>query len=154
MKSISCAFFLALFLITNSFKAADEIQWVSFDEGYKLAKKGKKIMLIDVYTDWCGWCKRMDKDAYEKSEIAALVKKDFVAIKFNPEKATNYTFNGKQYSSTQLAGAISDNGINGYPTTIFLNPKTNKKKIVSGYKNADAMKGLLSEAISELAVKK
>jgi uncharacterized protein YyaL (SSP411 family) len=154
MKRISLVLAFALFMITNSFKPAAEIKWLSFDEGYKLAKKNKKIMLVDVYTDWCGWCKRMDRDAYEKSEIATLVTKDFVAIKFNPEKTATYTFDGKTYTGQQLAGAISDNGISGYPTTIFMNAKTNKKKIVGGYKNAEMMKGVLSEAVSELTAKK
>jgi len=49
-----------LFIVTSSFKSANELTWNDFDSGYKLAKKKKKIMLVDVYTDWCGWCKVMD----------------------------------------------------------------------------------------------
>jgi len=154
MKKISFVLALAFIIITNSFKPADEIKWVGFNDGYTLAKKNKKIMLIDVYTDWCGWCKRMDRDTYAKSEIAALVNKDFVAIKFNPEAAGTYTFEGKTYSGQELAGVIGDNQINGYPTTVFIQPKTIKKKLVVGYKNVEQMQGELSAAVSELNAKK
>lgn len=154
MKKISFILALTFIILTNSFKPASEIKWLGFNEGYKLAKKHKKIMLIDTYTEWCGWCKRMDRDTYDKSEIAELVNKDFVAIKFNPEVAATYTFQGKTYSGNELAGVISDNQISGYPTTVFIQPKTIKKKIFVGYRNADQMKVELSSAITELNTKK
>ena len=154
MKKISFILALTFIILTNSFKPAAEIKWLGFNEGYKLAKKHKKIMLIDTYTEWCGWCKRMDRDTYEKSEIAELVNKDFVAIKFYPEVAATYTFQGKTYSGNELAGVISDNQISGYPTTVFIQPKTIKKKIFVGYRNADQMKVELSAAITELNTKK
>ena len=154
MKKISFVLFLAFITITNSFKPAAEIKWLGFNEGYALAKKNKKIMLIDTYTEWCGWCKRMDRDTYAKSEIAELINKDFVAIKFNPEVNATYTFEGKTYKGTELASVISDNQISGYPTTIFIQPKTVKKKVIVGYKNAEQMQGELSAAIAELNPKK
>ena len=154
MKKISFAIAFALLILTNSFKPAAEIKWLGFNEGYTLAKKKKKIMLMDVYTDWCGWCKRMDRDAYAKSEIAELVTKDFIPIKFNPEVAGSYIFEGKTYTGNELAGVISEYKINGYPTTVFVHPKTNKRKVVVGYRNADQMKGELSAAIAELAPRK
>lgn len=153
MKKISFVIALAFIIISNSFKPAAEIKWVGFNEGYTLAKKSKKIMLVDTYTEWCGWCKRMDRDTYAKSEIAELVNKDFVAIKFNPEVAATYTFEGKTYNGNQLAGIITDNQINGYPTTIFIQPKNVKKKIIVGYKDATSMQAELASALSELKTK-
>ena len=154
MKKTTFLLAIAFIVISNSFKPAAEIKWLGFNEGYALAKKSKKIMLIDTYTEWCGWCKRMDRDTYAKSEIAELINKDFVAIKFNPEVAASYTFEGKTYGGNQLAGVISDNQINGFPTTIFLQPKTIKKKVVVGYKNPEQMQAELSSAIAELNPKK
>jgi thioredoxin-related protein len=51
-------------MVGSSFKAEEGIKWLDFNKGYELAKKKNKIMIVDVYTEWCGWCKRMDKDAY------------------------------------------------------------------------------------------
>jgi uncharacterized protein YyaL (SSP411 family) len=137
---------LAVFVIT-AFKADNaEVNWLDFNKGYELAKKKNKIMLVDVYTDWCGWCKRMDKDAYAKPNIAATINDDFVAVKFNPEITNvSYTFEGKTYTGEQLAGVISNYQISGYPTTIFIYPKTKKSEVVVGYKNAEQMAPILAD---------
>ena len=55
----------------------DEVKWMNFNEGYTLAKKKNKVMLVDVYTEWCGWCKRMDKDTYAKPNIANELNKNY-----------------------------------------------------------------------------
>lgn len=147
MKKIIITSIIALLAFGNiSMKKADEIKWLGFNEGYALAKKKNKIMLVDVYTDWCGWCKRMDRDAYAKNDISSIVSKDYVAVKFNPEVAgITYTYNGKKYDGQGLAGAISNNSISGYPTTIFIYPKQNKTAIVVGYKDAEGLKPILED---------
>jgi thioredoxin-related protein len=142
MKKLLIASFFT-FIIATSMKPTDELQWMGFDEGYKLAQKKGKIMLVDVYTDWCGWCKRMDKDTYAKSEIISLINQDYVAIKFNPEINATYTFEGKKYTGEQLAGVLSNYQINGYPTTIFHSPKAKKTNVVGGYYDANRFKVLL-----------
>ncbi len=145
---------LGLFLITTSFKPSNELKWMGFNDGYALAKKKNKYVLVDVYTDWCGWCKRMDRDTYEKTEIMDLLNKDFVVVKFNPEiPNVIYKFEGKEYNGQQLAAVISKNQLTGYPTTIFMNPKNKKSNVVSGYYNADNFKGLLQSVVADLAKK-
>jgi uncharacterized protein YyaL (SSP411 family) len=153
MKRLTLLLTFTLAILCNSFRPAGEIKWFSFDEGYKLAKKKKKIMLIDVYTDWCGWCKRMDRDAYEKSEIAELVVKDFIPIKFNPELDMTYTYDGKVLGGSELQDAIGEQKISGYPATVFVHPKTSQKKVIIGYRNAEMMKSELSSALTELNTK-
>lgn len=143
---LKIAGFLLIAFISMAFKTAEEVKWVDFNKGYEMAKKKNKVMLIDVYTDWCGWCKRMDKDAYAKENIAKAINADYIAVKFNPEQTgIMYTFEGKKYTGEQLAGVISNNQINGYPTTIFLYPKGKKSEIVVGYKNAEQMAPILAE---------
>lgn len=149
MKKLTLILFAATFFISTSMKKADELTWMSFDEGYKLAQKKGKIMLVDVYTDWCGWCKRMDRDTYAKSEIISLIKQDYVAIKFNPEINSTYTFDGKKYSGNELAGVLSNNQLSGYPTTIFYYPKAKKTNVVGGYYDANRFKGVLESVKKE-----
>ncbi|MCF8255421.1 MAG: DUF255 domain-containing protein [Bacteroidia bacterium] len=137
---------LLLTIMASSFKTAEEIKWLDFNKGYEMAKKKNKIMIIDVYTDWCGWCKRMDRDAYAKENIISAVNADFIPVKFNPEQqGITYTFEGKSYTGAQLAGVISNNQINGYPTTIFLYPKGKSSELVVGYKNAEQMEPILKD---------
>jgi thioredoxin-related protein len=141
----------ATFILTNSFKAGEEIKWVDFNTGYATAQKKNKIMLVDVYTDWCGWCKVMDKETYAKSEIAGIINADFVAIKFNPEVANaSYTYNGNTYNGKQLEQAISNSRIRGYPATMFMNTKNNKSTLISGFKTVDEFKVILASAKTEL----
>src|SRR5688572_14422721 len=71
-------------LLTLSFTPTEDIKWENWNDGYSKAVKQKKIALVDCYTDWCGWCKRMDKDTYAKEDIAKKINKHFVPIKFNP----------------------------------------------------------------------
>ncbi|OYU94720.1 MAG: hypothetical protein CFE21_13595 [Bacteroidetes bacterium B1(2017)] len=145
---------LLVTIVATSFKSADEIKWVDFNKGYEMAKKKNKIMLVDVYTDWCGWCKRMDKDAYSKANIISAVNADFIAVKFNPEiQGVTYTFEGKSYTGEQLAGVISNYQINGYPTTIFIYPKAKKSELMAGYRNAEQLAPILVDMKKKLTGK-
>jgi thioredoxin-related protein len=150
MKKISFILLAATLLISTSFKKADELKWYNFNEGYKLAEKKGKIMLVDLYTDWCGWCKRMDRDTYAKSEVIGVINQDFVAIKFNPEiTGVSYTFEGKTYTGDELARVISKYQLSGYPTTVFYYPKDKKTNVVGGYHDANAFKGILNGVKNE-----
>jgi thiol:disulfide interchange protein len=37
------------------------VKWLSYDEAIALSKKNPKPIFIDVFTDWCGWCKEIKK---------------------------------------------------------------------------------------------
>lgn len=145
---------LTIVLVGSSFSPSSEMKWYSFEEGYKLAKKQNKIMLVDVYTDWCGWCKRMDRDTYAKSEIMTLIEKDFIAIKFNPEVSQEYMFEGKKYNGSELASVLSKNQLSGYPTTIFYQPNSKKTNVLGGYYDANRFKGVLENISKEMVSKK
>lgn len=140
-----------VFFILTSFKTGEEIKWLDFNKGYELARKKNKILLVDVYTDWCGWCKRMDRDAYGKANIINAVNADFIPVKFNPEIAgMTYTYEGKTYTGEQLAGVISNYQINGYPTTVFYYPKTKKTELLVGYRNAEQLEPILADMKTKL----
>lgn len=151
MKKLFTLLLISTLTISYSFKTAEtEVKWLDFNQGYELAQKKHKILLIDVYTAWCGWCKVMDKETYAKPEIIALIKKHFIPVKFNPEiKDVMYTYNGKQYNGRELSGVISNNQITGYPSTLFIDTKTNKVSIVAGYQNPVEFKTTLEQFITQ-----
>lgn len=150
MKNIVTISILSLLFLAPSFKAAEEISWVDFNTGYAQAVKKKKLVLVDVYTDWCGWCKVMDRETYTKPEIIGLMKSKFVAVKFNPEKKDiTYTYQGKKYNGQELAGVISNYQLTGYPTTIVINPKNNKLHVAGGFMNPVEFKKFLDTILSE-----
>ncbi len=155
MKKLFLLAAATISLITSSFTSTESLKWLDFNEGYALAKKKNKIMLVDVYTDWCGWCKVMDRDTYAKKSVVDLINKDFIAIKFNPEKrGITYNFEGKNYTGQELAGVISNYQISGYPTTIFLYPKDKKMNVIGGFQNEINFKGILQEIRNEYLSKK
>lgn len=134
-------------LFAFRFPERQKLEWIEWNDAYKLAKKKDKILLVDAYTDWCGWCKKMDSDTYSKTEIIQLINKSFVPVKFNPELQRMYEVNGAEMSGTELLSLLSGGSRVGYPTTFFLDLEKNKVQMVSGYKDQDAFKQVLLQKI-------
>ncbi len=104
--------------------------WKSFDAGIALASSTRKKILIDVYTDWCGWCKKMDKEVYGDDTILQLLSERFIAVKLNAESPRELTFNGTKMSEREFARRM---GVTGYPTTLFLEQDTKPITLVPGF---------------------
>jgi uncharacterized protein YyaL (SSP411 family) len=120
------------------------LKWYDWNEGYALAVKKNKILIVDIYTDWCGWCKRMDRDTYSKKSIIDMINKDFIAVKFNPEKPnSDYTIEGAKYNNSQLFTMLRNNQSVGYPTTVFLFTDNKKIYLQSGYQDETNFKKIL-----------
>jgi uncharacterized protein YyaL (SSP411 family) len=70
-----------VFIFTLSV-SAQEVTWLSWNEAYELSQtdKNPKKLFIDVYTDWCGWCKKMDKDTFQNPEVAAYMQANFYMV--------------------------------------------------------------------------
>jgi len=126
-----------------SFAQDDQINWVSFEEAVELNKKNPKKILIDIYTDWCGWCKRMDKDTYEKAEIIKIINEKYYAVKFNAEQREPIEFDGHTFKFVpsgrrgvhELAAGLTQNKLS-YPTTVFMDEKMRIIQPLAGYMNA------------------
>ncbi|MBN8217642.1 MAG: thioredoxin family protein [Spirochaetes bacterium] len=98
--------------------AKGENGWYSFNEGYAAAVKQGKPMVIDVYTDWCHWCKVMDKDTFAAPAVKKVLDEKFIPIKINAEsKSERIKFEGKDLSAAEFAAGA---GVDGYPTLLFM----------------------------------
>jgi thioredoxin-related protein len=113
--------------------SADRIQWHSYNDGVALARTQNKKLLIDVYTNWCGWCKKMDSDVYSDEHIKAIVAGNFIAVKLNAESQNNVTVGTDQLDEASLARAM---GVTGYPTTVFLESGAGPITKIAGYMEA------------------
>ena len=67
-----------------------KIKWLTIEQAYALNQKEPRKMVIDVYTDWCGWCKVMDRETFSKPAIAEFVNKNYYAVKLNAEQIREY----------------------------------------------------------------
>lgn len=117
------------------------IKWVSYDEAIKLNKKGKKKYLVDVYTDWCGWCKVMDKQTFTDPAVIKYVNEKYIAVKLNAESNKATTYRGQVTTEAQLATQIFR--ATGYPTTVVLEEEQNLLLSQAGFLNAEIMDKVL-----------
>lgn len=103
----------------------------------------KKKFLVDVYTDWCGWCKVMDKKTFTDPTLIKYLNENFHVVKFNAEQKDIVKYRGKEYKWEPMGGR---NGINtlgvellqgrlSYPTLVYLNEKLEPITISPGYKD-------------------
>ena len=116
----------ALAILTTTCAFAAELQWQNdYDKALAAAKAAKKVLMVDLYTDWCGWCKKLDKDVYANADVKAKLTKDFVTLKINPEKSKK---------GMELARSF---GTTGYPHIVFLDAEGKKISEVLGYMPAD-----------------
>jgi thioredoxin-related protein len=104
--------------------------WRSWDAGLREAGTSGRPVLVDVYTDWCGWCRRMDRDVYARAEVQDYLARKFVTVKLDAESSDAARFEGREYTSRTLAARF---GVTGYPTTLFLNRKGVHLGNVPGY---------------------
>jgi len=112
----------------------NKITWQTFDKGVELAKKEKKMMVLDIYADWCHWCKVMDKDTYGNPEVVKYAQESLVMAKLNAETDEKFKFKEGNYSGRQLSMMF---GVEGFPSTIFLNSEGELITTVSGFIPAD-----------------
>ena len=138
---------LITFILGASLKEdpAKKINWVDFNTGLALAQQTGKIAVIDCYTDWCGWCKVMDKKTFSNSKIIERINEKYIAIKFNPEKPGKYFAGSKDsLSGRQLLMALSNNKPSGYPTLFFFVPQDAKLFQMPGYQDVSQFGAILN----------
>lgn len=116
--------------------AGEKVQWLSFDAAVAKAQKENKHLVVDVYTNWCGWCKVMDRQTYGNAEVAAYLTEHFALAKVNGESAAKLTWQGRSISEREFAKAV---GVNGYPSTYFMKPNAEVLGGVAGYIKAPDM---------------
>lgn len=118
----------ALFFFTGG--SAAEGDWHGYGDALKEAGDRDRIILVDVYTNWCSWCKKMDSDVYGDSEVQAVLDEHFVIAKLNAESTTTHSVNGQTLSERDIARGF---GVTGYPTTLFLTSSGEPITVVPGY---------------------
>ena len=149
-KGMAAALVLSLIATTATAGAGDNqgeksIQWLDFEKALAAAQKQDKVLLVDFYTDWCGWCKVMDKKTYAHPEIVAYASKNLVLSKVNAESSQVIRYKDREFTLRQLAAAF---GVRGYPATVFIDANGDLITLVSGFIPAERFLPIL-EFLSE-----
>lgn len=118
-----------------------EINWLTFEQAVEKNKTEPKKMFIDVYTNWCGWCKRMDATTFKDPAVVDYMNKNFHAVKLNAETKDTIRFQDQQfiYRAENRANDIAVSLLNkrmSYPTTVYLDETVSILSPVPGYLTA------------------
>lgn len=130
-----------------------EINWMSFNDLNEIAQSKKwkhndKKVFVDMYTAWCGWCKKMDATTFQDPRVIRYMNEHYYAIKFDAETKETITFGDKTYEwvpggrngINKLARAL---GVSGYPSYAFLDEELAKIQVVPGYKDVKTLMTIL-----------
>jgi len=137
--------FPGILLAQESKQQKSVIEWHSFAEAYKMNKKKPKKMFVDVYTDWCGWCKKMDKETFMDPEVAKYMQKNFYCVKLNAETKDTIVIDTMKFVNSNPTGRGGNNrlavellrGKMSYPSYVFINEQNQVLSIVPGYMNTE-----------------
>jgi thioredoxin-related protein len=166
--TFSMKIFLALLLVGSSIgyfglrpggadnapQADEAVAWVSVEQAYQQmqadAKAGRKVkkVFIDVYTDWCGWCKRMDATTFADPKFVQFMNANYYMVKFNAEQRADIALGAKGTFKFQAMGNRGTheyaiqllNGQMSYPTVAFLDESFELIQAVPGYREADELR--------------
>jgi thioredoxin-related protein len=125
-------------LIKTAAAPAEKLEWLTLEQALQKNKTKPKKILVDVYTNWCGWCKKMDKQVYLNPEVVKKLNQDFYVVKLNAEQRQPITIQGKtykyleKYRAHELALSLLQ-GQMSYPSTVFLNEQQQVMERVPGY---------------------
>ncbi|SDG40132.1 Protein of unknown function, DUF255 [Dyadobacter soli] len=122
---------------------AEGIQWLTIEEAFAKIQKEPRKVLIDVYTDWCGWCKVMDRETFKDKAVTDYINKKFYAVKLDAEQKGTIKLGDKEFKYlaqggrgiNEIALALTNNQPS-YPTTVFLDDKFNMIQPLPGYLKA------------------
>lgn len=155
-----------LFLVFHSIHA--QIEWMTMNEALEAQKKDPKKIFADIYTDWCGPCKMMDKNTFTNPDLVKYVNTHFYPVKFNAEgtEKVNYQnfeytnpnykpeLKGKRNAQHFFANALK---ISAYPTVVFFDTESNVIAPVVGYRTAEQLeiylKMIATDAYKNLTTK-
>jgi thioredoxin-related protein len=136
-------------------KDSTKMPWASLGDIEGLVKSNPKKIVVDVYTDWCGPCKMMDRNTFSNPEIISLMGDNFYPVKFNAEGPNPITYLGKEYTNPkhvpnkrgrnsrhQLANLFP---VRGYPSLVVLDEQFKIINTITGYRTPEQLKGDLAQ---------
>ncbi|TDB68865.1 thioredoxin family protein [Arundinibacter roseus] len=117
-----------------------KLEWLTVEQAYALSQTQPRKLLIDVYTDWCGWCKVMDRETYTDPRVIEYINKNYYPVKFNAEQREDVEFGGQKFVFVaqgnsgvhQFAASLLQNKLS-YPSTVFLDENLHMIQPLPGY---------------------
>ena len=119
-----------------------EIQWLDFNHGLARARADNKSIMIDFYTDWCVYCKKLDRETLQNQEVTRILTENFIAIRLNAEKSEgDILYRGKAYSPAGLSRYF---GVTAFPSLAFLDSGGQPITLLPGFVPAPQFSAILN----------
>lgn len=139
------------------FEKDTSVRWLSWNQAMILNKTKPKKIMIDLYTEWCGWCKRMDASTFKDSSVVDYINKNFYAVKFDAEQRDSIIFNDHTFKFIpqgnrgvhELANSLLDGNL-GYPSIVYLTSTMERIMISPGYKPSESLLKEMKYAYEDL----
>lgn len=127
------------------------VKWMTLEEAMEKSKMDKRKIFVDVYTDWCGWCKRMDSTTFMNPAVVQYLNDNYYPVKFNAEQQKEIVYKEKTYQFKkngargyhELAAEWLNNRLS-YPTVVFLDENQGVIQPLQGYQDATKMEAVLN----------
>ena len=147
---LHCATLLFSFSL-HAQEAKTKIDWLTMDQAMEKMKVEKRKIFIDVYTDWCGWCKKMDVSSFIDPTVVEYMNKKYYAVKLDAEMKDTLMFNGMAFinpspggkrSTHTFAASLLDSKMS-YPSFVVLDENYTRLHVMAGFKKAEPLLGNL-----------
>lgn len=120
-----------------------KVNWLTWEEAIEKNKVEQRKIVIDFYTDWCSWCKKMDANTFEAEIIADYLNENYYPVKFDAERRETIIYNGKEYKFIrrgkngyhELAAELLKGKLS-FPTVVFLDENSKLIQPIPGYQDA------------------
>lgn len=141
---------LFTFLLAAGSLSAQKINWMTMNEAVAAQANNPKKIFVDMYTNWCGPCKMLDRNTFSNADVANYINANFYAVKFNAEGDETITANGQTFTNPSYDPAKAQRrnsahqftrymGVRAYPTVLFIGEDGNLINRVKGYKTPQQM---------------
>lgn len=125
-----------------------EIHWISIDELQAKMREQPRKVYMDIYTDWCGWCKVMEKKTFTNANVIKYMNEKFYCVRFNAERQDTIRFMGKNYpfDASHKGNTLAVELMRGqmsYPTSIIMEERFQNPQPIPGYQDVPTIEKIL-----------
>jgi len=144
ITSIKYLVLFCTFIVWSSVLSQDKIEWMTMNQALEAQKEVPKKIFMDVYTQWCGPCKLLDKNTFSHKEVIRFINSNYYPVKFNAEGTEEITYQDFTYTNPNyqperkgrnathfFADALR---LQGYPSLVFFEENGDLIQALPGYK--------------------
>ena len=136
---------------SSNSKSDNSIKWINIEDALARVKKEPKKIIVDVYTEWCGWCKKMDNITFKDPTISKYINENYYAVKLDAESKDPISIDGKVYDYISRDSEDIMSWLEcylvvkmSYPSLVFIDEKGKIIQSIPGYQTPESLHKILA----------